>query len=326
MNLDNPIIATLDRAGYVESLHRGAWALVKTEADGSYSVVDSVGNPEQQIFARSAMKGLQAVAVIESGTADAFHFTDAELAICCASHSSEPEHLRTVQAMLAKGKLNEDHLQCGPSPQWFQRPAGQKRRSYHCCSGKHAGMLLMARHNGEHPADYLSPTSLTQRAVRAAVADMTGADLTDAIDGCSAPTFRMPLQSLAAGLARLATPTSLSPERRAAADRITDAVAANPAMIGGEKLRSDTDLIRVTDGRVFTKHGAEGLFVCGVRETGYGLCITVDDGNERGFEALAPRILRDHDLITSAEFDAFSAWTSLDRPNADGINCGTITL
>jgi L-asparaginase II len=97
-------------------------------------------------------------------------------------------------------------------------------------------------------------------------------------------------------------------------------------MIGREKLRSDTDLIRATDGRVFTKHGAEGVFVCGVRGTGYGLCITVDDGNERGFNALAPRILRDHDLISSAEFDAFSAWTSLDRLNADGINCGTITL
>ncbi len=326
MNLDNPIISTLDRAGFVESLHRGAWALVRLCDNGSYDVIDGAGDPQQQIFARSAMKGLQALALIESGTADAFEFTEAELAICCASHSSEPEHLRTVQAMLAKGNLTEDQLGCGASPQWFQRPAGQRRRSYHCCSGKHAGMLLTALHVGDDPAEYLSPTSKTQQAVRAAVADITGAELTDALDGCSAPTFRMPLQSLAAGLARLATPGALSPERAAAANRITAAVAANPNMIGGEKLRYDTDLIRATDGRVFTKLGAEGVFVCGVRDSGYGLCITVDDGNERAFNALALMILRNHKLISAAEFDSLSQWATLERPNADGINCGAITL
>ncbi len=326
MNLDNPIIATLDRAGWVESLHRGAWALVKAEQDGSYELVDSAGDPGQQIFARSAMKGLQAIAIVESGAADAFELTEAELAICCASHSAEPEHLRTVQAMLAKGGLVEDQLRCGASPQWFQRPAGQRRRSYHCCSGKHAGMLLTAVHLGEDPEDYLSPSTKTQQAVRAAVADMTGAELTDAIDGCSAPTFRMPLQSLAAGLARLATPSSLSPDRATAADRITTAVGNNPSMIGGERLRADTDLISATDGRVFAKHGAEGVFVCGVRGSGHGLCITCDDGNERAFSALAPTILHKHQLITSAEFDSLEPWTSLERPNADGINCGSITL
>ena len=326
INLDNPIIATFERNGFVETLHRGAWALVKVDSDGTVDVVDSVGNPDQQIFARSAMKGLQALAVVESGAADAFNFTEAELAICCASHSSEPEHLRTVAGMLSKGGLHEDQLGCGASPQWFQRPTGQKRRAYHCCSGKHSGMLLTALHLGDDPANYLSPDSKTQQVVRAAIAEMTDSELTDGIDGCSAPTFRMPLSGLAAGLARLATPTSLSAERAAAANRITTAVGGNPNMIGGEQLRADSDLIRATGGRVFTKLGAEGIFVCGVRGTGFGLCITVDDGNERGFNALALTILRDHDLITAAEFDGLADWNSLERKNADNISTGQIVL
>ncbi len=326
MNLDNPIIATFTRADYTESVHRGAWTLVRTQADGSVEVVDGRGQADQQIFARSAMKGLQALAVVESGAADAFDLSEAELAICCASHSSEPEHLRAVAAMLSRGGLVEDQLGCGASPQWFQRPTGQKRRSYHCCSGKHSGMLLTAVHLGEDPATYLSPQSQTQQLVRSAVADMTGAELTDGIDGCSAPTFRMPLSSLAAGIARLATPAGLAPERAAAADRITAAVGANPNMIGGEQLRSDSDLIRATDGRVFTKLGAEGIFVCGVRGTGYGLCITVDDGNERAFDALALTILRSHELISSTEFDALEQYTSLKRHNADGIYSGDILI
>lgn len=325
MNLDNPIIATFNRAGFTESLHRGAWALVKINDTGA-DVVASVGNPHQQIFARSAMKGLQALAVVESGAADAFELTEPELAICCASHSSEPPHLDAVAAMLAKGDLHEDQLGCGASPLWFERPLGEKRRSHHCCSGKHAGMLLTALHLGEDPADYLSPDSKTQQRVRAAVADMTGAELTDGIDGCSAPTFRMPLSGLAAGIARLATPIGLSAERTAAAERITAAVGTNPNMIGGEQLRSDSDLIRETDGRIFAKLGAEGIFVCGVRGTGYGLCITVDDGNERAFNPLALAILRDHELLSDAEFEALGDWTTLERRNADGIPSGSISL
>ena len=325
MDIDNPIIATFDRAGFTESLHRGAWALVKVNDTGA-EVVASAGNPHQQIFARSAMKGLQALAVVESGAAEAFDLTEPQLAICCASHSSEPAHLKAVAAMLAKGNLHEDQLGCGPSPLWFERPLGEKRRSHHCCSGKHAGMLLTALHLGDDPADYLSPDSKTQQHVRAAVRDMTGADLTDGIDGCSAPTFRMPLSGLAAGIARLATPTGLTADRTAAADQIAAAVGANPEMIGGEQLRSDSDLIRETGGRVFAKLGAEGIFVCGVRGTGYGLCIAVDDGNERAFNPLAPAILRDHELLSDAEFDALSDWTSLERRNADGIPIGFISL
>ena len=326
MNLDNPIITTFDRAGFTESVHRGAWALVRVGPDGAVELVDSVGNPDQQIFARSAMKGLQALAVVESGAADAFSLTEPELAVFCASHSAEPAHLEAVAAMLAKGGLNEEQLGCGASPQWFERPLGDKRRSYHCCSGKHSGMLLTALHLGDDPADYLSPDSKTQQAVHAAVAEMTDSELTVGIDGCSAPTFRMPLSGLAAGLARLATPDSLSVTRAAAANRITAAVGAHPNMIGGEQLRSDSDLIRVTDGRVFSKLGAEGIFVCGVRGTGFGLCITVDDGNERGFNPLALAILREHELISTTEFDSLAQWSTLERRNADGIPTGSVSL
>jgi L-asparaginase II len=187
-------------------------------------------------------------------------------------------------------------------------------------------MLLTGLHLGDDPADYAKPSSAVQQRIRTAVAEMTEAELTDGIDGCSAPTFRMPLASLAVGIARLATPSSLSDDRAAAADRITAAAAANPNMIGGEKLRIDSDLVRTTGGRVFAKLGAEGIFVCGVRDTGYGLCISVDDGNERAFHALSLQILRDHDLLSAPEHASLGEWATLKRRNADGVPTGFVHL
>jgi L-asparaginase II len=323
---DNPVLIVLERDGHVESLHRGAWVLVQLDGSDGATIVAGAGDPGQQVFARSAMKGMQALPLIESGVVEAFDLTDAEIALACSSHSAEPQHVRLVQRMLARGHLTESALQCGASPTWHSRPNGPRRPVFHCCSGKHAGMLLSAVHAGEDSAQYLYPDSATQKVVRSTVAGMTRSELRSAIDGCNAPTFGMPLRALAAGVARLANPQRLDPERAAAARRITAAVASHPEMIGGSRLRSDTDLIKATHGRVFAKLGAEGVFVASVHGSGMGLTISIDDGNERAFHALCLDILHSHGLISHRELGSLDRWTNMAITNNAGRRTGTIQL
>ncbi|NNF53384.1 MAG: asparaginase [Acidimicrobiales bacterium] len=308
----------------MESTHRGAWAVVQLDESGSSTVIDSQGDPDQPIFARSAMKGLQALPLLETGAAEAFGLSDAEIALACASHSAEPQHVRLVQQMLARGNLAEEHLGCGPTTAWDSGPAGPRRRVFHCCSGKHASMLLAAQHLGDAPANYLHTESCEQQAVFGAVADMTGAELFGAIDGCSAPTFLMPLSGLATGIARLCTPASLSPERAAACERITNAAVTNPEMIGGSRGRSDTDLMKATSGRIFAKLGAEGVFVVGEHRTGKALAINIDDGSPRGFHALCLEILHRHQMLSAAELVPLASWADRTIRNAEGTVTGRI--
>lgn len=322
---DNPILTSLERNGRVESLHRGAWVLVEL-VDGEPRRVASAGDPDQAVFARSAMKGLQALPVVETGAADAFGLSERELAVACSSHSAEPQHVRTVAAMLARAGLDEHHLRCGPAAEWGSGPTGPRRPIYHNCSGKHAAMLLTACHLGVDPAAYLVPESLNQKQARSAVADLTGADLEPAIDGCSAPTFRLPLAALATGIARLTSPHHLAPARSAACRRITAAVAAYPEMIGGSVERADTDLIAATDGRIFAKLGAEGMFVCGVVDANHALAITIDDGNPRGFHALALHLLHRYGMLDGDELARLDHWARLDIRNPAGRVTGVQRL
>lgn len=320
----NPVLARFERNGVVESTHRGAWVVVQLDETGQPEIVEAAGDPGQAIFARSAMKGLQALPLIETGAAQAFCLSDAEIALACASHSAEPQHVRLVQRMLARGGLTEDQLGCGPTSAWDSGPASPKRRVFHCCSGKHAAMLLAAQHQGDEPANYLSMESSEQQAVLRAVTQMTGAELFGAIDGCSAPTYSMPLSALATGIARLCTPASLSPERSAACNRITNAAASNPEMIGGSRGRSDTDLMKATAGRLFAKLGAEGVFVVGERGTGKAFSINVDDGSPRAFHALCLETLHSNQMISEAELALLARWADRTLRNADGKVTGRI--
>lgn len=322
---DNPILTSLERNGQIESVHRGAWVLVEL-VDGEPRRVAGAGDSDQPVFARSAMKGLQALPVVETGAADAFGLSERELALVCSSHSAEPQHVRTVAAILARAGLGEHHLRCGPATEWGSGPTGPRRPIYNNCSGKHAGMLLTASHLGVDPAEYLLPESVNQKQVRSAVADLTGAELEPAVDGCSAPTFRLPLGALATGIARLTSPHHLTSARSAACRRITTAVAANPEMIGGSIERSDTDLIAATGGRIFAKLGAEGMFVCGVVDGDHALAITVDDGNARGFHALALHLLHRYGMLDGDELARLDHWASLEVRNPAGLVTGVQRL
>ncbi|MEA2527027.1 MAG: hypothetical protein QOF73_4254, partial [Thermomicrobiales bacterium] len=167
------ILAEVTRGGAVESVHAGTIAVVATDG----RLVAWAGDVERFAYFRSSAKPFQAIPVVESGAADAFGFTPAELALCCASHHAERHHQREVAAMLAKLGLTEDALQCGIALPSDDEEAGRilsglvPPSPLQCdCSGKHTGMLATCLHLGYPIDSYLEPEHPLQRMIRGIVA------------------------------------------------------------------------------------------------------------------------------------------------------------
>jgi L-asparaginase II len=304
--------------------------------DASGALLEGRGQFRQPIFARSAVKCAQAQPLLETGAAQRFGFDAGDLALAVASHDAEPCHVERAAGILARIGLEEGALQCGPQnpgndeARFALRAQGRRGTSIHNnCSGKHAGFLALARHLGDDPARYLAEDTRAQRHVRAAVRDMAGveeSELTTAVDGCSAPTFRMPLTGLATIFARVTNPAALDAPRRAACERLVSAVRAHPVMLAGSTRRLCTDLVRVTNGRLFPKIGAEAVYAVGVPGAGVGLAIKMDDGAMRGLHAVVVALLHHLCHLSSAEVEALAAWRSPVLRNWAGLTVGELQV
>ncbi len=288
--MPNPILVQAWRGSEVESFHRGAYAVV----DSAGTVVAADGDIERPVFPRSSIKVLQALPLVESGAADRFGLTDAELALACASHEGEPEHARAAASILSKAGLDADVLECGAHWPYSEAAklalaaAGQQPSALHNnCSGKHAGfvclgcMLAGGADARAFLRGYVAPEHAVMREVGAAIESATGCDLARApraVDGCSIPTYGIALRSLALAFARVATGVGLAPGRAAAARRLRRAAAAAPFMVGGHQ-SVDTQLMSRFGERVFSKVGAEGMYCVALPDAGLGLALKMDDGN-----------------------------------------------
>jgi L-asparaginase II len=286
----NPVLVEACRGNAVESAHRGALAVVDAEG----TCVLQLGDVERPVFPRSAVKLLQALPLVASGAAERFGLDDEALALACASHNGEPAHVATAAAMLARAGLDTDALECGthwPYREVFQRAMAARGETpcalHNNCSGKHAGFLCL----GSHMADgqerrafvkgYVQASHAVMVEVTQAVQAATGWDLARTargIDGCSIPTFAIPLRHLALGFARVASGNGLVDSHARAARRLRQAVAAAPFMVGGTD-RFDTRVMERLGERVFCKVGAEGVYCAALPQSGLGVAIKIDDGN-----------------------------------------------
>lgn len=325
---DNPVLVRSWRGGRVESVHRGSWVLM----DANGEVIDGAGDFGFPIYARSSTKALQALPLVESGAADALEISAPELAMALASHRGEAIHTRVVGALLERMGMGPDDLRCGVHLPWESsvrhelRSTGAEPSTLHNnCSGKHAGFLALGKHLGEDRASYIDPNSRAQQLVRQTVMEMTGvqpAELTTAIDGCSAPTFRLPLKNLALGFANFANPAGLDAKRRDACERLADAVAANPDLIGGSRNQICSAIARATGGRLFPKFGADAVYILGERGGDRALAIKMDDGQARWLHSLTLHLLRRFGLAKENELKALAAWSAGPELNYAGIVVG----
>jgi L-asparaginase II len=306
--MSNPILVEVLRNGRVESAHRGSIAVI--DADGALALAR--GDIDRRVFPRSANKALQAIPLIETGAADAYNLTDAEIALACASHHGQPEHVQAAASILMKAGRDETTLECGAHWPFAGKAArelaasGAKPSALHNnCSGKHAGFICASCALDEDPANYISPFHPAQIRVRAVMENLTGEKHdpeTCGTDGCSIPTYDVPLRSLALAFARYVTGHGMGPERQKAARRIRKAMAAEPLMLSGTG-NYDTEMAGIFGERVIAKVGAEGVYCGAIAELGLGVAIKCDDGSMPAAEVMMAAVV-EHFLKPSADREA----------------------
>lgn len=286
-----PVLVEVTRGETVESRHRGALALVTPDDE----LLGALGDPQQLIFLRSSAKPFQLAPFVASGLFDTYGLGDEALAIMAASHSGEDRHVRTVQAILRGAGLTQSVLHCGAHPPFDAETARRLARDgeeptalRHNCSGKHTGMVLFARALGAPIETYWQPDHPVQRAALATISTLTDvpeAKIITATDGCGVVTFGVPLRALALAFARLADPRGVADKKLVSAlARIRDAMMAHPELVGGERRRLDTALMRAEPGRLVAKGGAEGVQAIGLvgGHPAVGLALKIEDGDAAG--------------------------------------------
>lgn len=325
--MTDPVLVEITRGGIPESVHRGALAVL--DADGS--VVLALGDIDRPVFPRSAVKAFQALPLIESGAADRFGLDNAELALACASHSGEPAHAETAAATLAKAGQTGACLECGAHWPLGEKAAralaasgGQPTALNNNCSGKHAGFVCVAVAMDKNPAGYVQPDHPVMQEVSTALGAMTGYNLRNTargVDGCSIPTYAIPLRNIARGFARFGTGHGLAPERAKAAARLRTAVAAEPFMVAGTD-RFDTVVMSALGSRIFMKTGAEGVYCAAIPELGYGIALKIDDGATRAAETVMAALIRRFLPLGDAEARIILPRTDHVMRNWNGIEVG----
>ena len=298
--MSTPLVS-VSRGELVESLHRGHIAVV----DSRGKVLWQAGNPMYVTYFRSSAKPLQVLPIIESGAVDRYAINDRELTVMAASHHGEDCHVEAVMSILGKIGLEESCLKCGVHMPTNRMQAARLVKEgisvtpvYNNCSGKHAGMLAYAMHNGYPIDNYLDRENPVQVNMWKAVAEVSGLPpekVVRGVDGCGVGVFGMPIANMAYAYARLADPGALPECFRDPAQRMTSAMIEYPEMIGGS---SDfgSNLMRNGGGTVFAKGGAEGLFCVGVPRLGIGIAVKIEDGVSRGLQTSVMEVLRVLDI------------------------------
>lgn len=273
------------REGIVESTHH-VQAVV---CDNRGRTLLVAGNAETATFVRSALKPFQALAVTTTGTLERYGLTDKDLAIICSSHKASIEQVRQVFNVLWRSDVDPSALQC-------PIPAGKRSPLEYNCSGKHAGMLAVCQQRNWSLTSYLQRSHPVQQLILHKLAEllrMPAEEFIGARDDCGAPTYFMQLRQIASLYAHLSSGDSLDMER------IARAMTHHPDMIAGEG-EFDTELMRLTQGELVSKAGAEGIQCIGRLGEGLGLAIKVMDGAKRAKYAVAIHLLRQMGWISPA--------------------------
>jgi L-asparaginase II len=332
--METPILSKVIRGETVESVHRGH--LIALAGDGE--VLLSIGDPETVTYFRSASKPFQALPFITSGAADEFGFTEEEVALACASHSGEPMHVEIAGRMLEKIGLKESDLQCSTHLPFNENESERLLRAnaeinqlYNNCSGKHAAMLAFAKRINADTDRYLLPQSPVQHAILKTVSifcEVPTEQIAIGIDGCCAPNFAMPLSSMARGFLNLVSPQDDFEDDvvRSAVARVVAAMIAYPELIGGSE-RLDTMLMKAAPGKLISKVGADGVWLCGVLPSdkypkGLAIALKIEDGDDkRARPVVAVEVLKQLGILSS---DALPELSPMPIKNRSGDIVGRV--
>jgi L-asparaginase II len=327
----NPILIEQTRGTYVENRHRAAFVI----SDAAGHIIASAGDIARPVFPRSAIKSMQALAMVTSGAIDRFALTEEELALACASHHGEDVHVLGVTSFLGHVGLAASDLECGAhqptnarAREALRRHGEEPSQLHNNCSGKHSGMLSVARALGVDTHDYVTRTHPVQVAVRAAIETVLDAPLSEdrcGTDGCSIPTWAAPLSAFARGFARMATGEGLPANLAGAAQRIFDAATTHPLLVAGTG-HLDTLVMEAFGGRLMQKGGAEGVQCGAIRDKGWGYALKIDDGNMLASQALVAELLLNYADPDEAQRAVLGKFARQTIKNVRGFEVGELRL
>lgn len=322
------VVVEQSRGPLVENMYRGDAVVV----DGGGRLLFSVGDPGKVTFWRSSAKPIQALPIVLSGAADAFGYGPEHLALFCASHNGEPVHTETVLDALQRAGLMPELLRCGAHAPYDRDTAealvtaGEEPRAIHNnCSGKHSGMLSLAKHLGFSLDDYLDPASQVQQVILANVADVVGlpsSQIAIGVDGCGVPVFGLPVRNMAWAFARLADPASMPPGKEEAGRRFRNAMLLYPHNVAGKR-RICTEIMSLPGKRFVAKSGAEGVYCLGVLPEaveaspvlqaagvagGIGIAVKAEDGDKDVRHMMVVEVMRQLGLLSEEDLRALARY------------------
>jgi L-asparaginase II len=316
--MKSAILANVIRGETVESIHRGHLIAI----DGTGERVLSVGSPDMVTFFRSACKPFQALPFITSGACDELGYSDEEIALACASHSGEARHVRIAQLMLERSGLSEAYLRCGTHLPFNEKEAERMQRAgeyptqlHNNCSGKHAAMLACAKHIEADLATYEALENPVQQAILETISlfsEVPAKKIAIGIDGCAAPNFALPLSAMAKSFLNLIVPPESFPDDiRNACTRLVSAMSSFPELIGGVE-RLDTMLMQAAEGKIISKVGADGVWLCAILPSekypsGLAIALKIEDGDDRRARpVVAVEILKQLGILASDDLPELS--------------------
>ncbi|MEG0473489.1 MAG: asparaginase, partial [Solibacillus sp.] len=253
------------RGNIIESKHYGTIVVI----DHLGNVISQVGDSQREIFARSSMKLFQVIPAIEAGIVEKYGLTAKDISLFCASHSGEEFHTETVKENLAKADLQINALKCGVHPPRHVKTYENMLTEHigfssihNNCSGKHTGMLLTAKALDEEIANYYELNHPVQQRILQTISDIcehSSEKIQMGVDGCGVPVHCLPMYNIALGYANLVANTKYNPQRTKAIQTMVHSIINEPQMIGGTN-RFCSDLVRVCNGKLIAKAGAEGVY------------------------------------------------------------------
>ena len=294
-------LAVLVRNDFIESRHAGSVVVV----DPAGKVLFSKGDPNALVFPRSAMKLFQAMGIFSTGIELSPEFT----ALATSSHTGSAAHVELVKELLATGGFTEADLQC--TTEWpvnkdmlkqVYQADGGALPIYHCCSGKHAAMILACMHEGWPTENYLDRDHPLQVRILEAVEYLTGETITStAVDGCGAPVHAMPLVKLASGVAKMLTADDSAPMGiKDSAQKLASSMLAHPWIVGDH---GEPDVIIMEEFGFTAKSGYEGVFIVSTPD-GTTVATKILDGNLRTAPIVALQALVRAGVLEQSKVDA----------------------
>jgi len=325
----NKIETYVTRNKIIESIHESK-CVVK---DCNYKTIFSTNNDGDLIYPRSAIKIFQAIPFINSKAYKKYNLSEKQIAISCASHYGEVEHLKVLSDWLVKIKIDKKILQCGvhnplnlESSNKLLLKGFKPHQLHNNCSGKHLGMLSGCLMNNMNLKDYVNFNHPYQKLIRKSLEFFTECKIKNiqvGIDGCSAPQYAFPLNNISISMVNLIKHFNENYKYSKEVKILLNAIAKYPHLTGS-KIKYDTQLMKVTKGKMFSKWGAEGVLLFAHKEKKVGGVIKVKDGNQRALPSVANEIFKKLSLLNKDENKALSIWSNQELMNHAKIKVGEI--